>query len=116
MHGRTGAADVETAVRTLVIVCHRAVLCALTKGEGAARGCAGSRSVVVSEPASHAVVPRVAEQAGQRVVEVLPASVEGSGGASARYRVRRPFPRRREVKVMYGEDEWATMIASQGVV
>ena len=63
----------------------------------------------MSEPASHAVVPRVAEQAGQAVVEALPALVEASGGASARYRVRRPVPRRREVKVVYGEDEWAAI-------
>ena len=109
IHGRTGAADVETAVRTLVIVCHRTGVCALTKGEGAAKGCAGSRSVVVHEPTSHAAVAGLAERAGEPVDEDVSVFVQASGGASARYRVRRASPRLREVKVMYGEDEWGTI-------
>lgn len=49
------------------------------------------------------------EEGGWPVVEDGPPMVEGPGGAPARYRVRRPAARPRAVKVLYGEDELATV-------
>jgi hypothetical protein len=51
----------------------------------------------------------LAERAGEPLDEDVSVFVQASGGASARYRVRRASPRLREVKVMYGEDEWGTI-------
>ena len=50
-----------------------------------------------------------AEEGGRPVVEVGPVTVEVSGGAPVRYRVRRASARPRAVKVLYGEDELATV-------
>lgn len=60
---------------------------------------------MVPERTSRAVTG-FAERAGEPVDEDVPVIVQASGGASARYRVRRASPRLREVKVVYGEDEW----------
>ena len=50
-----------------------------------------------------------AEEGGRPVVEAGPATVGVLGGAQVRYRVRRASARPRAVKVLYGEDELATV-------
>lgn len=64
---------------------------------------------MIPEPTSQSAVTRLAERAGEPADEDVPAFVPASTRASARYRVRRASPRPREVKVLYGEDEWATI-------
>ena len=50
-----------------------------------------------------------AEDGGRLGVEDVRAAVAGAAGVSARYRVRRAPARPRAVKVLYGEDELATV-------
>ena len=61
------------------------------------------------ESASQGAVTGRPEEEGWPVVEDGPATVEAPGEAPARYRVRRPAARPRAVKVLYGEDELATV-------
>lgn len=50
-----------------------------------------------------------AEEGGRLFVEAGLATVEVPGGVPVRYRVRRALARSRAVKVLYGEDELATV-------
>jgi hypothetical protein len=63
----------------------------------------------VHESASQEGYTGRAEERGRPVVEDGPAASGGPGGAPARYRVRRAAARLRVVKVLYGEDELATV-------
>ena len=61
------------------------------------------------ESASRGAATGRAEEGGRPVVEAGPATVVVPGGAPVRYRVRRASARPRAVKVLYGEDELATV-------
>ena len=61
------------------------------------------------ESASQRVGTGRAQEGGRPVVEAGPTTVEVPGGAPVRYRVRRALARPRAVKVLYGEDELATV-------
>ena len=67
------------------------------------------RGVGVHESASQRAGTGRSEQGCRLVVEAGLAMVEVSGGAPVRYRVRRASARPRAVKVLYGEDELATV-------
>jgi len=64
---------------------------------------------VVDDPPSQARAPGRAEQGGRPGVEDAKAAVAGTPASPARYRVRRAPARPRAVKVLYGEDELATV-------
>ncbi len=63
---------------------------------------------MVCDPSSQARAPG-AVQGGRPGVEDAQPAVAGTSGSPARYRVRRAPARPRAVKVLYGEDELATV-------
>ncbi len=64
---------------------------------------------MVDDPSSQSRAPGRAEQGGRPGVEDAKAAVAGTPASPARYRVRRAPARPRAVKVLYGEDELATV-------
>lgn len=63
----------------------------------------------MDDPASQGTAAGRAAEDSRPDVEDAQVAVEGAAGAPARYRVRRAPARPRAVKVLYGEDELATV-------